>query len=72
MAILFPKRSIYLCTIVLTYIDVGAVQAGISPDFSFYLISIANVSSAPGRILTGIVADRVGKHLVLQILTFGL
>lgn len=47
--------------IVLTYIDVGAVQAGISPDFSFYLISIANVSSAPGRILTGIVADRVGE-----------
>jgi MCP family monocarboxylic acid transporter-like MFS transporter 10 len=47
--------------IVLTYIDLGAVQAGISPDFSFYLISIANVSSAPGRILTGIVADRVGE-----------
>jgi hypothetical protein len=47
--------------IVLTYIDLGAVQAGISPDFSFYLISIANVSSEPGRIMTGIVADRVGE-----------
>ncbi|KIM36461.1 hypothetical protein M413DRAFT_78188 [Hebeloma cylindrosporum] len=50
---------------VLTYIDVGAVQAGISPDFSFYLISIANMSSAPGRILTGVVADRVGPVNVI-------
>ncbi|TCD70282.1 hypothetical protein EIP91_004183 [Steccherinum ochraceum] len=45
---------------VLTYIDVSAVFAGLSPNFTFYLISIANVASCFGRILGGLVADRKG------------
>ncbi|KAK1221521.1 hypothetical protein PQX77_015640 [Marasmius sp. AFHP31] len=44
----------------LTYIDVSAVQAGVSRDFSFYLVSIANASSTLGRISTAILSDRIG------------
>jgi len=51
---------------VLTYIPVSAVQAGISNDFSFYLIAIANGSSALGRISAGILADRVGAINVMS------
>ncbi|KAK7057635.1 MFS domain-containing protein [Favolaschia claudopus] len=45
---------------VLTYIDVSATSVGISPDFSFYLISMANGASLFGRLMAGTVADRIG------------
>ncbi|KAJ3512143.1 hypothetical protein NLJ89_g3694 [Agrocybe chaxingu] len=50
---------------VLTFIDVSAIRAGVSPDFSFYLLSIANASSGIGRILTGLLCDRVGAINVI-------
>ena len=46
--------------IVLTYIPISAVQVGVSNDFAFYLIAIANGSSAFGRVSAGLLADRVG------------
>ncbi|KAJ3479495.1 hypothetical protein NLI96_g9017 [Meripilus lineatus] len=62
---------------VLTYIDVSATHAGISNDFSFYLVSIANAGSGVGRIGGGIIADRIGavnvmipSTLIAAILTF--
>ncbi|KAG9226495.1 hypothetical protein CCMSSC00406_0005838 [Pleurotus cornucopiae] len=45
---------------VLTYIDVAATAAGVSPDFSFYLVAIANASSGFGRFASGYVADSHG------------
>ncbi|KAJ7350626.1 MFS general substrate transporter [Mycena albidolilacea] len=45
---------------VLTYIDVSATSVGISPDFSFYLISIANGASLFGRLTAGFAADKLG------------
>lgn len=45
---------------VLTYIDISAVSAGLSSDFSFYLVSITNASSGFGRISGGLLADRFG------------
>jgi hypothetical protein len=33
---------------------------GIDPNFSFYLISIANAASGFGRIFAGVMADRFG------------
>ncbi|EEB95732.1 hypothetical protein MPER_05252 [Moniliophthora perniciosa FA553] len=44
----------------LTYIDISAVRAGISQDFSFYLVAIANASSGLGRVTAGLVADKIG------------
>ena len=44
-------------------IDTSAVLVGVSPDFAFYLVSIANASSGPGRIATGIVADKFGLNV---------
>ncbi|KAF8452485.1 MFS general substrate transporter [Boletus edulis BED1] len=49
----------------LTYIPVSAVQVGIPNDFSFYFIAIANGTSAFGRILAGLLADRVGAINVM-------
>ncbi|KAJ7781866.1 major facilitator superfamily domain-containing protein [Mycena maculata] len=54
---------------VLTYIDVAAVSFGISPEFSFYLISIANGCSLFGRLAGGVVSDRVGPLNVLVPMT---
>lgn len=47
--------------IVLTYIPISAVQVGVSNDFGFYLVAIANGTSAFGRIAAGLLADRVGE-----------
>ena len=62
---------------VLTYIDVSASAAGISPEFSFYLVSIANAGSGLGRLVSGILADRFGPltviaplNLVCAIMTY--
>ncbi|KAF9047236.1 major facilitator superfamily domain-containing protein [Rhodocollybia butyracea] len=37
-----------------------AVAVGVSPEMAFYLISIANASSAFGRIVAGFMTDRIG------------
>jgi hypothetical protein len=45
---------------VLTYVGVSATNIGISSDFAFYFVAIANASSLFGRYLAGSLADRVG------------
>ncbi|KAF8194806.1 MFS general substrate transporter [Mycena galopus ATCC 62051] len=49
----------------LTYIDVSATNAGIAPSFDVYLLAIANASSGVGRIVTGLLADRIGCMSVM-------
>jgi len=51
--------------IVLTYIDLSATTVGISPEFSFYLVSIANAGSGFGRISSGFFADKFGPLTVI-------
>ncbi|KAN0094728.1 Major facilitator superfamily domain containing protein [Tylopilus felleus] len=51
---------------VLTYIPLSAVQVGVSNDFAFYLIAVANGCSAFGRISAGLLADRVGAINVMS------
>jgi MFS transporter, MCT family, solute carrier family 16 (monocarboxylic acid transporters), member 10 len=46
---------------VLTYIDVSAVSFGISENFAFYLVAIANAASAVGRLSAGVLADKAGE-----------
>jgi len=53
----------------LTYIDVSAISVGISPEFSFYLLSIANAGSGLGRVSSGLLADKVGALTVTAPLT---
>ena len=50
---------------VLTYIDLNATLVGISPEFSFYLVSIANAGSILGRISSGSFADKFGPLTVI-------
>ncbi|KAJ7503026.1 major facilitator superfamily domain-containing protein [Mycena galericulata] len=54
---------------VLTYIDISATSVGVSPDFSFYLISIANGASLVGRLMAGIAADKFGAVNVITPMT---
>ena len=54
---------------VLTYIEVSAIAVGISPRFSFYLLSITSVSSGFGRIASGILGDKLGALNVSAPLT---
>ena len=45
----------------LTYIDVSAVEAGIDPDFAFYLVAVVNAAGAFGRVFAGYLGDKFGK-----------
>ncbi|KAJ7671825.1 major facilitator superfamily domain-containing protein [Mycena rosella] len=54
---------------VLTYIDVSAVSIGISPNFSFYLVSIANGCSMFGRFAGGLGSDKIGPLNILAPMT---
>ncbi|OJA18589.1 hypothetical protein AZE42_08599, partial [Rhizopogon vesiculosus] len=44
----------------LTYISVSAVEIGVSKDFASYIISISNAASVVGRLVTGIIGDKIG------------
>ncbi|KAJ7496845.1 major facilitator superfamily domain-containing protein [Mycena latifolia] len=54
---------------VLTYIDVSATSVGVSPDFSFYLISMANAASLFGRLGSGILTDKLGAVNIIAPMT---
>ena len=54
----------------MTYIDVSAASEGIDPNFSFYLLAIANACSAVGRLSGGLLADRIGPLTVMTPATF--
>jgi MFS transporter, MCT family, solute carrier family 16 (monocarboxylic acid transporters), member 10 len=49
---------------VLTYIDIGATNRGISTNFSFYLVTIANGSSLFGRLSSGFGMDHFGASSI--------
>ncbi|KAF9076392.1 MFS general substrate transporter [Rhodocollybia butyracea] len=55
---------------VLTYIDISAVTYGVSSEHSFYLVAIANASSAVGRLVTGFVVDKSGAINFIAPTTF--
>ena len=54
---------------VLIFIDLSATRVGISPEFSFYLLSITNAGSGLGRVSSGILADKFGALTVIAPLT---
>src|SRR5271155_1679158 len=46
-----------------------ALSYGFSDDLAFYLISMLNAASVFGRIVTGIMADRLGVFNVMTMFT---
>ena len=52
----------------ITYIDISAVSVGVPSTFAFYLVSLVNAGSAVGRLLGGVVADRIGMSTTLLYL----
>ncbi|KAI0684837.1 MFS general substrate transporter [Cytidiella melzeri] len=55
---------------VLTYISVGAVKSGISTDFAFYYVALANAGGVIGRGILGRLGDRFGPLTVIAPSTF--
>ncbi|KAI3618036.1 hypothetical protein WG66_005549 [Moniliophthora roreri] len=55
---------------VLTYIDVAALSVGVSPDLSFYLLSIENASSGLGRLSAALLTDKIGPLNFIAPTTF--
>lgn len=53
----------------LTYISVSAVAIGVSKDFSFYMIAIANAASMFGRVISGLLADKIGALNTMAVFT---
>ncbi|KAI6162596.1 MFS general substrate transporter [Pisolithus thermaeus] len=49
----------------LTYLPVSATAVGVSSNFSFYLVAIANAGSGFGRLSAGLLADRIGPLNVM-------
>jgi len=69
-----PTYSVYVLSLILgflglytclTYITLSGIAAGVDPNFSFYLLSIANATSLFGRLAGGLSADRLGPMNVL-------
>ncbi|KAI3391322.1 hypothetical protein diail_7513, partial [Diaporthe ilicicola] len=56
------------------YIPTYAVSQGMSSGLAFYLVAILNAASLPGRILPGIISDKLGRLncLVLAAATTGI
>ncbi|KAJ6552673.1 major facilitator superfamily domain-containing protein, partial [Mycena vulgaris] len=52
-----------------TYISSSAIAFGISPNFAFYLVAIANFSSGVGRVTSGLLGDRFGAMNVMTTMT---
>lgn len=55
---------------VLTYIDVSAAFVGLDPNFSFYLVSVANAGSFVGRLAGGLLSDKYGALNIMIPSTF--
>ena len=69
------KERVYLCmsfTIpdlflsVPTFLDISALDGGISPNFAFYLLAIVNAGSFFGRIATALMVDKIGRSIALK------
>ncbi|KAH8106902.1 major facilitator superfamily domain-containing protein [Cristinia sonorae] len=52
-------------TTLITYIDISAVSVGVPSHFAFYLVSCVNAGSAVGRVIGGIIADKIGAVNVI-------
>jgi predicted MFS family arabinose efflux permease len=48
------------------YVEVDALSLGISEDMLFYVLTIMNAASIPGRVFPAYLADRVGNlHIII-------
>lgn len=56
------------------YIPSFAVTHGMSSQLAFYLVAILNATSLPGRVLPGILSDKIGRlnMLILAVIMTGI
>ncbi|KAK0105967.1 hypothetical protein ONS95_004476 [Cadophora gregata] len=51
----------------INYLVVEATSRGMSPDLAHYLVAMFNAASLFGRLLTGFLADKIGKYNVFTV-----
>lgn len=51
--------------LVVTYVGTTAIKIGISTEFAFYLVAIANAGSMFGRFFAGFLGDKIGPLNVM-------
>lgn len=49
------------------YITSWMISLGLDPSLAFYMVSVINAASLFGRILPGMLADRIGNHNVMVL-----
>ncbi|QPC77922.1 hypothetical protein HYE68_008674 [Fusarium pseudograminearum] len=54
----------------INYLPVQALQAGVNPNLVQYLIPILNAASLFGRIISGILGDRIGRYNIFIIVCY--
>jgi len=72
------KERVYLCisstTLIFsfcfspvpTFLDISALDAGLSPNFAFYFLAIVNAGSFFGRIATALMIDKIGRSITFK------
>lgn len=51
------------------YITTWTVSLGLNADMAFYMVSIINAASLPGRIIPGLLADKLGAFNIVILMT---
>ena len=49
----------------ITFLTSFALAQGIDPNLAYYIIAILNVGSCIGRVVPGILADRIGPYVLV-------
>ncbi|KAI8309488.1 Fujikurins efflux protein [Colletotrichum sp. SAR11_59] len=76
------KESEFVCVVIgfflftygifvpINYIQVQALEAGMSPELAQYLVAILNAGSLFGRIFSGILGDKIGKYNIFVVVCY--
>lgn len=54
----------------INYIQVQALEVGMSPDLAQYLVAMLNAGSLFGRIFSGILGDKIGKYNIFVVVCY--
>ncbi|KAL1310958.1 hypothetical protein AAFC00_001179 [Neodothiora populina] len=71
--VLMTLASLFFCFglfLPINYLPLEAISFGMSQRLSSYLISILNAASLFGRVLPGIIADKIGRFNAMVVLSY--
>ncbi len=54
----------------INYLPVQAISSGMSPDLAQYLLPILNAASLFGRLISGVLGDKIGRYNVFVVVCY--